>query len=308
MHNRIYYKMVNKAYHSSEGDNENLARILKSFPMPTARLINILIIENKFPDLVPASLFHENDETINQVLEFISEKVKSWEFIEQYFNSISDEDLRIGIIKTIRLYKDSKNIHIKKVIKGFYSLLIKRHSIKYISGDYDIKSLTDFLLSEADNLYFPFTTTNYSAKSFEEYLHSYQIDEKVKKSFLDDKLQHEDNISKLRSEIEKINNDILIFQSQIVAKSNLLKAKQKSSDRFNELSKYTNLNPINRLKKLLNSDKPLFYFPDGFFEDAVNCISYLTEIEKELLKDKLKTAKKGVLKELKLKLNSNNNQ
>jgi hypothetical protein len=58
------------------------------------------------------------------------------------------------------------------------------------------------------------------------------------------------------------------------------------------------------LRKIIDSEKPIFYFPDILFKDAINVLEQLDQTEKEKLNVKLKTAKKGLLKELKTKLDT----
>ena len=84
----------------------------------------------------------------------------------------------------------------------------------------------------------------------------------------------------------------------------MLASKEKAIERFKELKTFTGLNSISRLQKVIDSEKPIFYFPDILFNDTINVIEQLEPTEKEKLRVKLKTVKKGILKDLKTKLDT----
>ena len=99
---------------------------------------------------------------------------------------------------------------------------------------------------------------------------------------------HRKTIHSILGEIEKLEKKL---------KHNL-----KSQNRLTELDRIAELNPLERLNAIIDSSHAIYYYPDFMLEDSFEYIEQLSPESKEKLLNKLKTAKRGTLKRLKLSL------
>ena len=111
-------------------------------------------------------------------------------------------------------------------------------------------------------------------------------------------MNSENNITSLESQLAQINNEIIELKTH-------LESKQKSNERLLKLNTFTGLSPIERLKKIISDSKPVFYFPEYFFNYTLDVLDKLDESERAKLKAKLKTAGRGILKQLKNEIYEN---
>lgn len=261
-------------------------------------------IERNFSTIKLETLFSEADNTIQNVVETFCSRIYSKSIWTTFLKPLSTEQLILGVRKVFEIFQKSKNNSLKPLIQTLYSLLVERKRTSGELLDNEIHDLTDWILSMTDDTDLPFSSSNFSAKSTQEYLFRLNLDREIKSI-----LNYEQ--SKLNSEKINLNNqrqslfsELTTIQNQINETNVILASKEKAIERFEELKSFTGLNSLSRLKKLVNSERPIFYFPDILFKDTLNFIEFLDLTEKQKLKAKLKTAKKGILKELKIKLDT----
>jgi hypothetical protein len=261
-------------------------------------------IERNFPTITLATLFSEDDNTIQNVVETFCSRIYSKSIWTNFLKPLDTEQLFLGVRKVFELFQKTNNNSLKPLIQTLYSLLVDHKSTSGELLDFEIQELTDWILLQTDDTDLPFSSTNYSAKSTHEYLFRLNLDREIKSI-----LNYEQ--SKLNSEKLNLNNQLQTLFSELTAIQNqinetnlILASKEKAIERFEEIKSFTGLNSISRLKKIVNSERPIFYFPDILFKDTINYLDLLDLTEKQKLKVKLKTAKKGILKELKIKLDT----
>lgn len=261
-------------------------------------------IERSFPNIKLTTLFSEADETIQNVVETFCSRIYSKSIWTTFLKPLGTEQLILGVKKVFTIFHNSKDNSLKPLIQTLYSLLVERKSIFGELIDNEIRDLTDWILSMTADTDLPFSSTNYSAKSTQEYLFRLNVDREIKSilNYEQDKLKSE-RIN-LNNQRQTLFNELTAIQNKINETTTVLTSKEKAIERFEELKSFTGLNSLSRLKKIINSERPIFYFPDILFKDTINYLEQLDHIEKQRLKTKLKTAKKGVLKELKTKLDT----
>jgi hypothetical protein len=94
-------------------------------------------------------------------------------------------------------------------------------------------------------------------------------------------------------QIASIEEEINVLKKQ-------LQHNRRSQTRFEELRRLGDFHPLDRLKYIIESERPVFYFPEFMFEDSMEYVQDLPEEQKLRFQTKLKTAKRGILKKLKL--------
>lgn len=280
-------------------------------------LIAFREIERAIPNLNLTTLFSQDNQVIKSVIEKFCSNIYSLETWKSYFKSVDREHLILGVRKVTELYQDSKSTSEKVLIQALFSLCSK-------TKDNKLTVLTDWILSVTNEIDLPFVTTNYSAKTEKEYLNLLSLDNEIKNSLqieqsnLDtekmnlisklkslnriftvfcevEKMNSENNITSLESQLAQINNEIIELKTH-------LESKQKANERLVKLNTFTGLSPLERLKKIISDTKPVFYFPEYFFNYTLDVLDKLDEGERAKLKAKLKTAGRGILKQLKNKI------
>lgn len=261
-------------------------------------------IEKILANVQLSTLFSEPDNTIQHIVETFSSRNYSKTIWTTFLNPLSTEQLILGVRKVFKIFQTTKNNSLKPLIQTLYSLLANRKSSSGELLDIEIRDLTDWILSNTDETDLPFSSTNYSAKSTQEYLFRFNIDREIKYSLNCEQSKLETDKMNLNNQRQTLFNELTAIQNQINETAEILASKEKKIERFKELLSFTELNSLSRLRKIINSDRPVFYFPDILFKDTINFLEQLDQTEKQILRTKLKTAKKGILKELKIKLDT----
>lgn len=269
-----------------------------------SELIILRDIEKEFPEINFSVLFSESDQTIKKVVETLCAKIYSSSTWTTFLKPLHTDQLFIGIKKVMELYQVSKATSMKPLVQSFFTLISERQRTSEEISTIAITDLTDWILSTTDQIDLPFTTTNYSAKSTKDYLFYLNLDREIKSSLNNEQCELETEKMRLSNQLLTLSSELATIQNRIAETNVMLASKKKAIERFKELKTFTGLNSISRLRKVIDSEKPIFYFPDILFNDTINVIEQLEPTEKEKLKMKLKTAKKGILKELKTKLDT----
>lgn len=261
-------------------------------------------IERNFPAIKLATLFSEADNTIQNVVETFCSRIYSKSIWTTFLKPLSTEQLILGFGKVFEIFQKSENNSLKPLIQTLYSLLVDRKSTSGELLDTEIQDLTDWILSITDETDLPFTSTNYSAKSTQEYLFRLNIDREIKSILNYEQSKLNTEKLNLNNQRQTLFNELTSIQKQINEITLTVASREKAIDRFEELKSFTGLNSLTRLKKIVNSERPIFYFPDILLKDTLNYLEQLDQTEKQKLKAKLKTVKKGILKELKTRLDT----
>lgn len=261
-------------------------------------------IEKYFPEIKLSTLFSENDQTIKNVVETFCSRIYSTSIWTTFLKPLDTDQLVLGVKKVFELFQTSKANSLKPLIQTLYSLLTDRQSKAGEMLDNEIQDLTDWILSTTEETDLPFTTTNYSAKSTQEYLFRLNLDREIKSVLNYEQSKLETDKMNLNNQRQTLFNELTTIQNQINETAEILTSKEKAIERFKELKSFTGLNSLSRLRKIINSERPVFYFPDILFKDTINVLEQLDQTEKQILQAKLKTVKKGILKELKIKLDT----
>lgn len=249
-------------------------------------------IERSFPTIKLATLFNEADNIIQKVVETFCSRIYSKSILTTFLKQLSNEQLNIGVRKVFEIYQKSENKSIKPLIQTLYSILVWRKSTSGELLDSEIQNLTDWILSMTKETDLPFSSTNYSAKSTQEYLFRLNLDREIKSVLNYEQSKLNSEKANLNNQRQALFNELTTIQNQINEINLILTSKEKSIERFEELKSFTGLNSLSRLKKLVNSERPIFYFPDILFKDTLNYLELLDLTEKEKLKSKLKQQKK----------------
>ena len=258
-------------------------------------LIAFREIERAIPNLNITTLFSQDNQTIKNSIEKFSSNIYSLETWKSYFKTVDREQLILGVRKVMELYQISKSTSEKVLIQALFSLCSK-------TRDNKLTQLTDWILSVTNETDLPFGTTNYATNSEKDYLNFLQLDNEIKNSLKIEQSNLDSDKMNLRNKLNAIKNQIAELNKVVIITENHLASKQKATERLIELKDYTGLNPIERLKKIINGNKSVYYFPEYFFTGSLEVLDKLEESEKAQLKAKLKTAGRGILKQLKIKL------
>ena len=259
-------------------------------------------IEKEFPEIKISLLFNENEQTVTKVIETLCAKISSTATWNKFFNPSSTDQLFLGVTISMKMYQVSRVSSLKIPVQSLYSLIKERQGKSDPVLDIAMSELTDWILSTTDQTDLPFTTTNYCAKSTAEYLFRLNLDREIKSTLNIEQSELETEKMKLSNQLIDLSSELTTIQNRIADTNVKLDSKVKAIDRLKELKSFTGLNSISRLRKIIDSEKKIFYFPDILFKDTINVLEQLDQTEKEKLNVKLKTVKKGILKELKIKL------
>ena len=155
--------------------------------------------------------------------------------------------------------------------------------------------MTNRILQEGDHNLLPYKTPNFGAKTKEEYQLIFDGIKQVQNSFSREKYYYECKIKSKLNSIAELKNEIEKIEKSM-SKNEL------SQNRLQHLNELANLLPIERLNLIIESDKSIYYFPEYMFHDALDFIHLLSDAKKDLMRGKLKTARRGILKKIKFAL------
>jgi hypothetical protein len=266
----------------------------------------VYMIENayvfqRFPELFENKIQTQYPEKVlNYTLGILDLGLKHF---NSYFQTYSNQELIVMTHIVVDAYLSSPKESLVNIIQKLYGMTDRQRLYdNSVSNNNLFVELTNKILTKCNHACLPFETSNYGAKSWEEYEYINNQTKLVMDKIKSLNTVNTDKLSKTRSAIQENFNLLNELQKKIEELEKQKMQQLNSEARISHLSQIGQLHPLDRLRKIIQSEHPVFYFPDFMFEDVFEYINDLTPNEKSDLLLKLKTVKKGVLKKLKLTL------
>ena len=265
------------------------------------KIINNAYVFREFPELIDDDILqYETEKIVSYAISIFS---MGMERFELYFSQYSVDKLILTTHILVDHLVETRHAPLVKVIQKVYKIISNRHlkDVNSTSSNSYV-SLTNKVLSQCNDKCLPFETSNFGAKTFEEYLYlKNQVDSMKEKL----EILNRTNLQKIQSldlSITQLSNTIQSIQKEIGEKEKQKSHNKKSAIRIEYLNGIGFLHPLARLKNIIDSEQPIFYYPDFMFDDVFEHLIGLSTDEKNALLIKLATVNRGVLKKLKNEL------
>lgn len=257
----------------------------------------------RFPELIENKILPYDTEKVVFYLKEI-EKLGNPHFENYFIDYFRDELILITHVLFDAFLKTNDN-DLVALIQETYAMVDAAQKRKINSAaTHSFVELTNKILSKAKHEYLPFKTQNFGAENLDEYTYLLEKNNFVKQNLLDLSSQQNQKTYQIHSIIDSHRKNIQIIEHEIQLLNKRLEHNIQSESRITHLYQLRNLNPLDRLKFIIDSAYSIHYYPPFLLEDSFEFIEQLSPESKEKLLNKLKTAKRGVLKKLKLSLSS----
>ena len=269
----------------------------------------ITLIRNAYvyrlvPKLMENNIFSHTPEEIIQYTSSIA-TLDSKHF-NDYFRNFHQKDLVHLLSMLFEDFLITKNEILVRPIQELYSLIDSQpKKISNYRVERTFIALTNKILSTGNHEYLPFKTTNHGAKNLDQYLLITNKNNDFKQRIMDMTMQQNEKIMAVNNQIKSHKETIQVIENKIKL---LYKQKEhniQSEKRISDLRQLGDLTPLERIKFIINSDNSIYFYPDFLFENITQEIDKLPQEYKSKLLVKLKTVKRGYLKNLKHYLSNN---
>lgn len=269
----------------------------------------ITLIRNAYvyrlvPKLMENNIFSHTPEEIIQYTSSIA-TLDSNHF-NDYFRNFHQKDLVHLLSMLFEDFLNTKNEILVRPIQELYSLIDSQpKKISNYRVERTFIALTNKILSTGNHEYLPFKTTNHGAKNLDQYLLITNKNNDFKQRIMDMTMQQNKKIMAVNNQIKSHMEMIQVIENKIKL---LYKQKEhniQSEKRISDLRQLGDLTPLERIKFIINSDNSIYFYPDFLFVNITEEIDKLPQEYKSKLLDKLKTVKRGYLKDLKSYLSIN---
>ncbi len=267
------------------------------------RYIKNAVVFRRFPELMENKILpYETQKIIFYLIEIYQ---LGPQYFQAYFKDYLKDDLILITHVLFDQYSTTKDRQLVRLIQDVYAMIETSATYRFKTiYPHSIIELTNKILSQSNHEYLPFKTPNFGAKNWDEYLNLVEQTNLVKDKFQNIKNSYNQKVNGITTTIKKHRSTIQSIEQEIQKLENQLAHNNLSERRLRYLQSICDLNPLNRLKTIILSDRSIHYFPEFMFEDSQEYIEQLTQKEKAKLLSKLKTVKRGILKELMLNLSS----
>jgi hypothetical protein len=263
------------------------------------RVVKNAPIFRKFPELMDNKILpYEPQRTIRYVKEIYEMGMNQFSAYFGYY--FRDEMILITHVLFEEYLKSNQKELVPLIQKAY--LQIEGNRARRVLGTYNHshKELTNKILSQSNHKCLPFETPNFGAKTIDEYLCYLDQTNRVKEGIENFRIDVDNKAHRINSKIGERLKQIASIEEEINVLKKQLQHNRRSQTRFEELRRLGDFHPLDRLKYIIESERPVFYFPEFMFEDSMEYVQDLPEEQKLRFQTKLKTAKRGILKKLKL--------
>jgi len=262
------------------------------------RFIQHAPIFRRFPELMENKILPYETQKIVLYLKGIHEV--GTQYFDTYFRDYFKDELILITHAVFDQYLQTKDKDLVVLIQDIYAKIETSRIPRFMNMyPHSIKELTNKILTQGNHKYLPFKTPNFGAKSRDEYLYLAEQSNIVKDNFRFLNNKHFLKMNDINLAIKNHRNTIQSIMQEIEILEKQITHNNKSEQRLNELKHMCDLSPAKRLKKIINSEHSIHYYPEFMIEDSLEYLEVLTPKEKTKLLTKLKTAKRGMLKKLK---------
>ena len=254
-----------------------------------------------FPELIENKIVpYESQRTIRYVIDIYNMGMNQF---KAYFGCYLQDDMILITHVLFEEYLKTKQEALVPLIQKAYIQISENRPVRFYGAyTYSYKELTNKILRESNHDCLPFETPNFGAKTLDEY-HCY-LDKAnlVKRRINRSKIDFDSKLYRLESKISEYRKQIVSIENEIDIVVKILEHNEKSRKRLEELQPLADMHPLSRLEYVIKSERAIFYFPEFIFEDSLGYIEELTAEQRKVLSQKLSTAKRGILKKMKLYL------
>ena len=220
-----------------------------------------------------------------------------------YFKTYSKGELIVITHVLVDEYLKSQQGHLVEIIQKFYRLIEGKGIGKMADSNFNaFVELTNKILTKCNHACLPFETPNFGAESLDEYKYINNQTKLIMDRINSLYSENSQKLKKIESIIQENLQRINTIQKEIDELEKQKLQNLKSEIRLTRLNLIGSLHPLESLKEIIQSEHPIFYYPEFMFEDVFEYVDELTPNEKSKLFTKLSKVKKGVLKKLKVYL------
>ena len=294
----------------AEYDKQNSSSTRISSHLRNAFHVNRInpIIKNahvfrRFPELMENKILpYDTEKTVFYLKEI--EKLGKPHFNNYFIDYFRDELILITHVLFDEFLKNNNN-ELVVLIQETYAMVDAAQKRKINNAaTHSFVELTNKILSKCKHEFLPFKTTNFGAQNLDEYMYLLEKNNFVKQKLHDLSSQQNQKTYLIYSTIDGHRKHIQMIEHKIQLLNKQLEHNNRSESRITHLNQLLNLNPLERLQFIIDSEYSIHYYPPFLLEDSFEYIEQLSPKSKEKLLNKLKTAKRGILKKLKLSLSS----
>jgi hypothetical protein len=264
-------------------------------------IIKNAYIFRRFPELMENKILpYDTEKTVFYLKEI--EKLGKPHFTNYFIDYFRDELILITHVLFDAFLKTNNN-DLVVLIQETYAMVDAAQKRKINSAaTHSFVELTNKILSKCKHEFLPFKTTNFGAQNLDEYMYFLEKNNFVKQNLLDLSSQQNQKTYRIHSTIDDHRKQIQMIEHKIQLLNKQIEHNIQSESRITHLYQLRNLNPLERLQFIIDSEYSIHYYPPFLLEDSFEFIEQLSPESKEKLLNKLKTAKRGTLKKLKLSL------
>ena len=197
----------------------------------------------------------------------------SWKYISAH---LKVNQTRALIKKVLGIINQEQVPVYRKITQGLYLNLCEDYS-QLKNRSKSLQEFTNYILRNTTDKHIPFTTTNYSAKSIDDYIAYREIDESLYEYLDTEKTRINTKKNSNKEKINEIQKEIKIQKIDIEKVKAKITGQDGALSRINKLNDFINISPSQRLKRIINSDQKIEYFPDCFFKDVENQLIFLSQ-------------------------------
>ncbi len=293
--------IVDQFEHGSSKQSEMQdSKNIESSKSQIQRIIKNAQVFRKFPELMEYDI--PTDDT-DKIIFYLREINKLGEGVfDSYFSEIYKDEWIEIIHVLFDEYNKTKDKYWVPMIQDIYAK-VEKSKIGNENFNHDaFYELTNKILSEGNHNHLPFRTSNHGAKNIDEYLNLSNKINHVLDKFEKISSDHNKKLYNLKSKIEDYHKQIQFIQKEIENITCQIAHNHKSQNRISEIEWICKMNPLARLNHIIQNEKSIYYYPEFLLEDIFEYFDQLSFKNKETLKNKLATAKRGILKKVKLQL------
>jgi hypothetical protein len=267
------------------------------------KIIKNAYVFRRFPELIENKILPYDTEKLIVYITEIDEL--GAHHFQMYFSHYYKDDLVVITHMLFDEYLKTNQDFLVRLIQIVYSMLDNAKTPRFrIHHAHSVTELTNKILSKCKHEYLPFKTTNFGAQNLDEYMYLLEKNNFVKQNLLDLSSQQNQKTYLIYSTIDGHRKHIQMIEHKIQLLNKQLEHNTQSESRITHLYQLRNLNPLERLQFIIDSEYSIHYYPPFLLEDSFEFIDQLSPKSKEKLLNKLKTAKRGTMKKLKLSLSS----
>jgi hypothetical protein len=204
--------------------------------------------------------------------------------------NLSDPDNIIKIIGKLFKLIQLGSLNTKRILQNYFAFL-DFNNPKTIE-------VINYILESTNDSSFILVETKYEVGNYNDLIKCQEFKKNITELIDAKKYQVKsisDNQKPIQTQLELLKNKLILFQKEI-------RGIQKDIEQIKKFEFLSNLTEINRIRFILEKEPNIFSYPEIYFHNYKVWLEQLNSTERKILKEKLKTARKGVLNKIKKEL------